>query len=155
MLLALTTAQQAADPAPLGVRILLAVSLCLGAVALGCAGWLGIRERLPRNRFIGVRTSASMRGDETFRVANRIAGPATLCGALVGLVTALIPLTMSNAAMQLTIWILGMLGMVGLALAGGILGHRAAQLVADNPPKPAGCSSCTGCAGAGCAALTN
>ena len=64
---------------PLGAAVLLGV----GAVALAGVGLAGLLGRLPRNRVAGVRTPASLASAEAFRVANRVAAPAVLAGALV------------------------------------------------------------------------
>lgn len=113
-------------------------------LAIAAVGVLGLTERLPRNRFGGVRTPASMRTDQTFALANKVAGlPLAVAGA-VGIVGGIAGLLAAN----LLFAGLGLVGLAGIALGGGVLGHRAAQTVPDEaPPLPAGCQ---GCACGGC-----
>lgn len=125
------------------VHLLAVVPLVVGLV-IAVVGVLGLRERLPRNRFGGVRTPATMRSDQTFRVANKVAGlPVAVAGG-VGTVSGAVGLLAAN----LVIAGVGLVGMVGIALAGGIVGHRAAEALPDEEPElPAGCR---GCACGGC-----
>jgi hypothetical protein len=122
-------------------RLVHALSIVLLVVGAGIAlvGLLGFLERLPRNRFGGVRTPASMRSDRAFRVANKVGGlPIAVAGgigALCGLVTVLTGLAV--------VLIVGFAGMVAITIAGGIVGHRAAETVpADKPALPEGCKGC-------------
>jgi hypothetical protein len=46
----------------------------LGLIWLAVASW---QERLPRNGLAGVRTPATMRSDQAFKVANKVAAPLT------------------------------------------------------------------------------
>jgi hypothetical protein len=130
------------------VQLLALVPLVIGLV-IAVAGVLGVRERLPRNRFGGVRTAATMRDDRTFRVANKVAGLPIAVAGMVGVVAGVLGL----AANTLVIAIVGFVGMTGIALAGGVLGHRAAESMAaasvadEKPELPAGCR---GCACGGC-----
>lgn len=76
------------------VSVILLLVLLVGAVALGAVAFLGLTGRLKRNSVAGVRTEASMRSDETFTVANRVAGPTTAAAAvflLIGAVATLAP----------------------------------------------------------------
>lgn len=117
----------------------LVVGLVVAAV-----GVLGLTERLPRNRFGGVRTPATMRTDQTFQVANKVAGLPVAVGGAVGVVGGLAGLL----AVNLVLAGIGLVGMIGIALGGGVLGHRAAEAVPDEEPAlPAGCQ---GCACGGC-----
>ncbi|MGQ0774109.1 MAG: SdpI family protein [Pseudonocardiales bacterium] len=64
-------------------RTLIAVSastvlgsmLIIAGTALASVGLLGWRERLPRNRFAGIRTPATLRSDAAFVLANRVVRP--------------------------------------------------------------------------------
>ncbi|MBB4969317.1 SdpI family protein [Saccharothrix violaceirubra] len=128
--------------------VLLVVSALVGA-AFVAIGALGLRGLLHRNRFFGVRTKATLRDDETFALANRIAGVPTIVAGAVALVTAA-----AIAAKPETALVIGLVGLVGtlvIAGAGGVLGHRAAEAMPE--PTPAGCGGCA-CAGGGCGVLT-
>jgi hypothetical protein len=124
------------------VELVALVPLVVG-VGIGVVGLLGWLERLPRNRFGGVRTPATLRSDEAFRVANKVAGlPVTVAG-LVGVAGGALGLFAG-----LIVAIVGFVGMVAIAVAGGVLGHRAAESVPEPAPElPAGCK---GCACGGC-----
>ncbi len=58
--------------------ILILVGLVLIVVAV--ASWQG---RLPRNALAGVRTPSTMRSDQAFKVANKVAAPLTTAGGVV------------------------------------------------------------------------
>ncbi len=58
--------------------ILILAGLALIAVAV--ASW---QERLPRNSLAGVRTPSTMRSDQAFKVANKVAAPLTAAGGVV------------------------------------------------------------------------
>ena len=53
---------------------LVAVALLALAVALAGVGLAGLTERLPRNRWIGLRTAGVREDDEAWRVAHKAAG---------------------------------------------------------------------------------
>ena len=64
------------DTSVIGSIVVIAVG---GIVTVtGVLAWLG---RLPRNRLAGVRTRATMRSDQAFRIGNRAAAPALTIGA--------------------------------------------------------------------------
>ncbi|MCT2586505.1 SdpI family protein [Actinophytocola gossypii] len=129
------------------MQLLAFVPLVIGLV-IAVVGVLGVRERLPRNRFGGVRTAATMRDDRTFRVANRVAGLPVAVAGTVGVVAGVLGL----AADSLVLAIVGFVGMTGIALAGGVLGHRAAEAMPEPVPeeKPELPAGCRGCACGGC-----
>jgi SdpI/YhfL family protein len=123
-------------------------------VGLGLAvpGWFGLRDRLPRNRFAGVRTPATLRTDETFRVANRVAGLPMVVAGLIGLVTGAVAFVVPAGAAVVTTVVVGGAGLLAIAIAGGVLGHKAAAAVPE--PVPAGCAGCA-CGGGGCSVRAN
>jgi hypothetical protein len=114
------------------VSKLLAAVLLIVALALLTVGLLGWQQRLPRNRFAGIRTAATLRSDAAFSAANRVAAVALGAG---------------GAALSVFGGVAGA-GAVGLLLAGGLLGHRVASAV---PPPTGGCAGCI-CSGGGCSA---
>jgi hypothetical protein len=128
------------------VLVLVGVLELVVGLGLVVVAVLGARARLSRNRFVGVRTAASLRTDEAFTVANRVAaapigaagGVAVLAG--VGLVAGV-----GGVAGWLLVGI-GLLGTLVLAGVGGSVGDRAAAAV-PRETEPAGCTgSCAGCA---------
>lgn len=124
------------------------VSVVCG-LAFAVLGFLGMSERLPRNRFGGVRTSATMRSDETFRVGNKVAGLPLMVAGLVGVLGGGAAFLMPSRAGSIAAVAIGLLGMFVIVAGGGLLGHRAAEQVRE--PVPAGCGGCA-CGGGGCAA---
>lgn len=148
------TARPAGDQAvlahayPGGVHFVALIPIVLGVI-VGWSGLLGWRERLPRSRGAGVRTAATMRSDEAFRVANKVAGLPTLVAGLVGVLAGVAGWFMPTTAGSIIALVIGVVGMFVLVAGGGLLGHRAAEAVPA--PVSAGCS---GCACGGCAALT-
>ena len=128
--------------------MLLGVVLVIAGVALLTVGLLGWRQRLPRNRFAGIRTPATLRSDAAFIAANRVAAPPVLAAGVVCTVGGGLALGSAGSALTVIVAVTGA-GALGLLLAGGLLGHRVA--VATIPPPPGGCAGCT-CCGGGCAA---
>jgi uncharacterized membrane protein len=122
--------------------LLLAAGLGLvGMVGLVVAvvGFLGLRQRLPLNRFFGVRTSATLRSADTFRVANRVAGLPTLVAGLAGVAAAMLGGVLASPLIA----VVGLVGMVAIAVSGGALGHRVAVAMPEPKPEPpAGCGGC-------------
>ncbi len=60
---------------------LIALALLLLAVALAAIGLAGITERLPRNRWIGLRSAALRDDDEAWRIGHRASGGALIAAA--------------------------------------------------------------------------
>jgi hypothetical protein len=133
------------------VLVVALIPLVLGVV-VGWSGLLGWRERLPRGRGAGVRTAATLRSDEAFRIANKVAGLPTIFAGLVGVLAGVAGLFMPGVAGPIVACVLGLTGMFALVAGGGLLGHRAAAAVPVAEPVPAG--GCSGCACGGCEALT-
>ena len=128
---------------PLFALLPLVVGLVVAVV-----GVLGFLERLPRNRFGGVRTPATLRDDETFRVGNKVAGLPIAVAGLVGIVGGAAAFAMRGVGGVLVTSLVGLVGMVAIAAGGGVLGHRAAEAVPEPAPElPDGCK---GCACGGC-----
>lgn len=120
----------------------------VAGLGLAVPGWFGLRNRLPRNRFAGVRTPATLRTDETFQVANRVAGLPMVVAGLVGLGSGAVAFLVPTGAAALTAVLVGCVGLLAIAIAGGVLGHQAALTVREpEPTVPAGCA---GCACGGC-----
>ena len=128
---------------------MLPVVLGLIGVAFATIGFLGVRGRLQRNRFFGVRTKATLRDDETFALANKIAGVPNVAAGVIALVAAVASAV--NPASALVIGLVGLVGSVVVASAGGVVGHRAAEAMPEQ--APAGCGGCA-CAGGGCGVLS-
>lgn len=109
---------------------LVAAALLVLAVALAGIGLAGLTERLPRNRWVGLRTAGIRDDDEAWRVGHRAAGPALMAAAgpplLLGVALIAAPPD------QLEDWFLFM-AVVGV-VTGGLLALAARQArVATSP----------------------
>jgi len=130
--------------------ILASVLAAIGAV-VAVLGLLGLLERLPVNRFAGVRTAATMRDAETFKVGNKVAGLPVLVAGAVGVLGGVLAIALPVGG--LVAGLLGLAGMIAIASAGGLLGHKAALAVPEPEPElPAGCAGCA-CGNCGVKAL--
>jgi hypothetical protein len=135
----------------LGTAYEVVVSLLVaGGVALATVGMFGWRRRLPRNRFAGVRTVNTLRDDETFAVGNQVGAPLTIAAGAIAALGGLAVLAAPSRTVAVTLILLAALGTGALAVAGGVLGDRAAKRV----PLPtlggrggtcAGCGQVDGC----------
>lgn len=123
----------------MSVSALLGVVLLLAGAALLTVGLLGWRRQLPRNRFAGVRTPATLRSDAAFRTANRVAAPPVLAAGAVCALGGALAFGTDGPALTVIVAVVAV-GAVGLLLAGGLLGHRAAAAL---PPPTRGCAGCT------------
>ncbi|MFI9449147.1 SdpI family protein [Amycolatopsis sp. NPDC052450] len=118
------------------------VPIVLG-VLVGWGGFLGLREKLPRDRGAGVRTAATMRSEEAFRLGNKVAGLPTLAGGVIAVLAGVAGLIMPTTSGLVLASIVGVVGLIALVAAGGVLGNRAAATVPEpEPERPAGCSGC-------------
>jgi hypothetical protein len=134
------------------VFVLALVPIVLG-VLVGWGGLLGWREKLPRARGAGVRTAATMRSDEAFRVGNKVAGLPTLVGGLIGILGGVAGLVMPTTGGLVVAVIVALLGLFALLVGGGVLGNKAAAAVPEPSNIPPGCTGCA-CGAGGCGVLT-
>lgn len=125
----------------------LGVLLIASGAALLIVGLLGWRGRLPRNRFAGVRTPATLRSEAAFALANRVAAPPVLAAGAVCVVAGALALGTGGGMLTMIVAV-GGAGAFGLVIAGGLLGHRAATAL---PTQTTGCQGCS-CNGGACAA---
>ncbi|HEY3608948.1 MAG TPA: SdpI family protein [Pseudonocardiaceae bacterium] len=142
------TFADAATAAPAALRIVLLLVLLALGVPLGVVGTLGWRQRLAREGRLGVRTTAAMRSDDAFRLANRVAGLPVLVAGVVAVFAGIAAFLLPNTVASVVATGIGLVGAVAIARAGGIVGDRAAGAL----PKPVP-PQCAGCACGGCAAL--
>lgn len=132
----------------LSTSTVLGALLVVAGAALLTVGLLGWQRRLPRNRFAGIRTPATLRSDPAFIAANRVAAPPVLAaGAICATAGALALGTRGGAALLVIVTVAGA-GALVLLIIGGLLGHRAATAV----PVPARCGECC-CGNSGCTAV--
>lgn len=121
----------------------------LGGILVGWGGYLGWRGKLRRTGVAGVRTPATMVSDEAFEVGNKVAGLPTIAAGVVAIVAGLAALAMPTAAGVVIAAALGVVGLVVLVGAGGLLGHRAATAVPETAGQQGGCGGCA-CGAGGC-----
>lgn len=118
--------------------------LVLSGVPLVVVGWLGRRRRLPRNRFAGVRTPATMRDQETFAVGNQVGAPFCLAAAVVALLGGSGALFAPSAVSGWPLVVIGGIGVIALTVTAGLLGDRAAARVPE-PERFTGCGGSCAC----------
>uniref|UniRef100_UPI0038B38765 SdpI family protein n=1 Tax=Lolliginicoccus suaedae TaxID=2605429 RepID=UPI0038B38765 len=110
------------------------------ATLLMLAGIAGVAGRLPRNRFLGVRSPETLLDDDSFALANRVAGPTMIAASVIVLSGA--------AAAALLGWWLGAVvaavTVVSAILVAGMGASMGIQAAASRPAADA-CSSCSGC----------
>lgn len=126
------------------------VLVAVAGVGLGVAGWLGLRGTLPRNRFVGVRTPATMGSDQAFQLGNRVAGPPLLAAGAVALLGGVAAAAAPSSGAFVVVLCVVAVGVVGLSVAGGWLGSRAAAAVPATV-RPSPCAGCA-CGGPGSSA---
>lgn len=126
---------------------LVAGALLTGAgIALIVVAVLAGRSLLSRNRFVGVRTAATLRSDTAFALANRVAAAPLGAAGAVGVAGGVAALLAPSAAAAWVVLALAAVGTLVLAGLGGALGDRAAVLLAEREPAPSACSgTCAGC----------
>jgi len=130
-------------PAPLA--LVLGLLLALAGVALITVAVLGGCSRLRRNRFAGVRTSATLASDEAFVLANRVAAAPIGAAGSIALVGGAVLLAGGPDAVLWTAVVICLLGALVLTGVGGALGDRAAARLAPAVTE-AGCAgACAGC----------
>lgn len=120
----------------------LGVLLLIAGTALGVVGLLGWLRRLPRNRFAGIRTPATLRSEAAFIAANRVAAPPVLAAGGICALGGALALGADGALLTVIVAVTGV-GTVALLLAGGLLGHRVATTVPP-PPDVAGAPAAPG-----------
>ncbi|MGH3881966.1 MAG: SdpI family protein [Pseudonocardiaceae bacterium] len=128
-----------------GILTVVAASALLGVVLLSAGGalltvgLLGWRQRLPRNRFAGIRTPATLRSEAAFVAANRVAAPPVLAAGAVSAAGGVLAFGTGGSALAAIVGVTGA-GALGLLIAGGLLGHRVATTV---PPPTGACAGCS------------
>jgi uncharacterized membrane protein len=104
-----------------------ALWLMSGAV-IALVGVAGVRGRLPRQHWAGIRLPSTMRSDEAWAAAHRAGGPWLVAGGVVPAVCGLGLLVARPADDVSTATSLAMAGwMLVLACVAGVIGVRAAR----------------------------
>ncbi|QBJ96466.1 SdpI family protein [Rhodococcus sp. ABRD24] len=122
--------------------VIVALVLFVAAVALAGLGIAAVAGRLPRNRWAGVRTPQSLRDDETFALANKVAAPSMLGGAGVlaigGVATLILP-TVAGVIAAIVVVVAALFTVA----AGGTLGSKVAGAVPDTSGCGTSCGACS------------
>lgn len=120
------------------------------AVAVLVVGALGVTRRLPRNRFVGIRTPLTLRSDDAFAAAHAVAGPGLLGAGLIAVLGAVLGLATGSGTglVFATVALVAALVIVGAAASFGL---RAAARVPDVDDDESSCGTggCGSCVLAG------
>ncbi len=126
---------------PLLPRLIVGCLLVLVGVALVTIAVLGARGRLPRNRWAGVRTAATLASDAAFALAQRVAAAPLGAAGAVAVVGGVVVV----AGAPLVVLAVTAVAVLVLAGLGGMLGDRAAARVRPEPVPSACGGVCAGC----------
>jgi uncharacterized membrane protein len=115
-----------------GQVLVVGVVVLAASAALLVIGALSHHDRVPRNRWVGVRTPATMRSDDAWFAAQRSASPFLLIAGVLGVLTGVFWLVVApeegdDAARALIIGFVVVL--TGPSLLGAVAGVRAARRV--------------------------
>ncbi|MDT4997023.1 MAG: hypothetical protein QOD45_1091 [Pseudonocardiales bacterium] len=131
---------------PVTARLVVGCLLVLAGLALVVVAVLGARATLRRNRWVGVRTPATMASETQFVAGNRAAAVPVGAAGVVALVGGAVLLAGTGAALDWVVLAVSLLGVVGLSVVGGLVGDRAAALTPAPAPFTATCGgACAGC----------
>lgn len=123
--------------------VIVSVVLLVLAVVLGGIAVAGLTERLPRNRWAGVRTPETLRDDETFALANKVAAPTMMASAALLVIGSAAAVLLEGALGAVAVGFSVVAAVITTAL-GGTLGARTAAALPA--PDTGGCgSSCGAC----------
>lgn len=125
------------------VSVVAAVVVFALAAMWAVVGGLGIAQRLPGNKWFGVRSPETWQSEETFAVANRVAGPGLIAAAVILVMGGVLTLGIDSGWSVL--FAVGAL-LVALFLVGTVssYGIRAAEAVtAAAKQNSGGCSCCS------------
>lgn len=122
------------------LSVVVAVLLFALAGLWATVGVRGLRGSLPRNRRLGVRTDETMRSDEAFRVANRVAAPGTIGASVILVLGAVATLAVDGG------WsiLFGVIALVAALVIIGLVSAIGVRAAATVPAEDAGCSCCSG-----------
>jgi SdpI/YfhL protein family len=115
-------------------------------VALVVVAVLSARSVLRRNRWVGVRTAATLASETQFVAGNRAAAmPVGAAGVVAGVGGAFL-LVGGSATLNWVVLTISLLAVLGLTVFGGSVGARAAALTPAPAPFAATCGgACAGC----------
>jgi hypothetical protein len=131
---------------PVTARLIVGSLFVLAGLALVVVAVLGARATLRRNRWVGVRTPATLASETQFVAGNRAAAVPVGAAGIVALVGGAVLIAGAGAALDWVVLAVSLLGVVGLTVVGGLVGDRAAALTPAPAPFAATCGgACAGC----------
>lgn len=127
-------------------RLVVGSLFVLAGLALVVVAVLGARAALRRNRWVGVRTPATLATETQFVAGNRAAAVPVGSAGVVALVGGAVLLAGAGAGLDWVVLAVSLLGVAGLTVVGGLVGDRAAALTPAPAPFAATCGgACAGC----------
>ena len=131
---------------PVTVRLVVGSALVLVGLALVVVAALGARSVLRRNRWVGVRTAATLASETQFVAANRAAAVPVGAAGVIAVVGGAFLLVDDGAVLNWVVLTISLLGVLGMTVVGGLVGDRAAALTPAPAPFAASCGgACAGC----------
>ena len=131
---------------PVTVRLIVGTLLVLAGLAAVVVAVLGSRSVLRRNRWVGVRTAATLASETQFVAGNRAAAVPVGAAGVVAVVGGVFLLVGAGGPADWVVLTISALGVVGLTVVGGLVGDRAAALTPAPTPFAASCGgTCAGC----------
>jgi SdpI/YfhL protein family len=131
---------------PVTVRLVVGSVLVLVGLALVVVAALGARSVLRRNRWVGVRTAATLASETQFVAGNRAAAVPVGAAGVIAVVGGAFLLVDDGAVLSWVVLTISILGVLGMTVVGGVVGDRAAALTPAPAPFAASCGgACAGC----------
>jgi hypothetical protein len=131
---------------PVTVRLVVGSLLVLVGLALVATAVLGARSVLRRNRWVGVRTAATLASETQFVAGNRAAAAPVGAAGVIAVVGGAFLLVDDGAVLNGVVLTISLVGTLGMTLFGGLVGDRAAALTPAPAPFAASCGgACAGC----------
>src|SRR5699024_6574266 len=124
--------------------VIAAIVYFASAVVLGGVSASALAGRLPRNRWVGLRSAATLRDEDAFRAANRVAAPAQAGAAVILVLGAIGALLLDGGAALATVVVAPIVALVLMAVGAGV-GQRVAHAMPapDLGPCSHSCGSCS------------
>jgi SdpI/YfhL protein family len=131
---------------PVTIRLVVGSLLVLVGLALVVVAALGARSVLRRNRWVGVRTAATLASETQFVAGNRAAAVPVGAAGVIAVVGGAFLLVDDGVALNWVVLTISVLGVLGMTIVGGLVGDRAAALTPAPAPFAASCGgACAGC----------
>lgn len=113
------------------------------AALLAALATVGVLGKLPRNRWLGIRNEATLRDDDTFRVANQVAAPTQFAAAGALLLGGLVALKLDGASGIVVAALAVVAALVLLAMGASVGVRTAASMPDDTGACGSSCGTCS------------